>query len=142
MKLILSLLLIAGLGAAGVAGGLALAPDHEAAAPDPLPEPEILSLPREFVVPLVRDGRVHGHVVMTIGLETGAIAREDLLVREPLLRDRLLEAMLRHGATGGFDGRFTDVLEMNRLRLALREAVRQAAPDVDVLILSINRRDL
>ena len=150
MRLLIAapLLLVVVGGAA--AAGLVLAPDHgdgdahaQAAPPEPLDQPDYMPFSKEFIVPLVRDGRVRSHVVVNLALESTVLPREEMLRREPALRDRMMEALFRHTATGGFDGAFTDALAMNRLRIALNEAVvpvlRPAG--ATVLITSVDRRD-
>ena len=152
MKTLLALPLVLVAAAAGGGAGLFLAPGHEGEAqatvhsevpPEALAEPDYMPFSKEFIVPLVSDGRVRAHVVLTLGLESTLLPREEMLRREPALRDRLMEAVFRHAATGGFDAMFTDALPMNRLRLALNEAVvpvlRPAS--ATVLITSVDRRD-
>lgn len=151
MRLLLALPIVLVAVAGGGAAGLMLAPGDgahgegaaEAAPPEPLAAPDYMPFAKEFIVPLVSEGRVRAHVVLNLGLESTLLPRDEMLRREPALRDRLMEALFRHTATGGFDGSFTDALPMNRLRLALNEAVvpvlRPAS--ATVLITSVDRRD-
>lgn len=151
MRLVLALPIVLLAVAGGGAAGLVLAPDdggeadahREAAAPEPLAQPDNMPFTREFIVPLVSEGRVRAHVVLNLGLESAVLTREEMLRREPVLRDRLMEALFRHTATGGFDGSFTDALAMNRLRLGLNESIvpvlRPAG--ATVLITSVDRQD-
>ena len=134
--------------------GLVLAPDHgteagseashgDAAGHGEPSAPDYMPFSREFVIPLVSDGRVRAHVVLNLALQSTLLTRDDMLFQEPALRDRLMEAVFRHAATGGFDGMFTDALPMNRLRLALNEAVVPVVrpATATVLITSVDRRD-
>ncbi|UWQ21831.1 flagellar basal body-associated FliL family protein [Jannaschia sp. W003] len=147
MKAVLGIVAILLFAAGGGAAAVFLRPPPEAAAapppPEPLPEPDLVNLTREFIVPIVDDGRVRGHVVLNLALQSETLPSEVLLRREAVLRDRLLEALFRHAGLGGFDGRFTDALPMNRLRLALNEAIRAALhPDAaTVLVTAIDRRE-
>lgn len=132
--------------AGGGAAGLFLSPGGGAAhdAPEELEAPATLAFDNDLIVPLVSEGQVVGHIVVSLALESHTLTREAMREREVVYRDRLLEALLRHGAIGGFTDAFTDTLAMNRLRLALNEALRPALPpgaDATALITSINRRD-
>lgn len=147
MRIVLGLMVVLLFAGLGGGAGVFLRPSGEqpteVAPPEPLPEPQFVSFPREFIVPLVTDGRVRAHVVLTLGLHSDTIPREGLLGHEPLLRDRLLEALFRHATMGGFDDSFTDAMQMNRLRTALNEAASAALhpDDVSILVTSIDRRD-
>lgn len=148
MKLLIAIPLVLAAAAGGGAAGLMLAPgggeDHAAAPPEELVEPATLPFKRDFIVPLVSSRRVRAHVVLGLALESHTMTREAMLPREPLYRDRLVEALLRHAAVGGFDDDFTAPLAMNRLRIGLNEALRPVLPpgsDATVLIVSLDRRD-
>ncbi|KIT14295.1 hypothetical protein [Jannaschia aquimarina] len=137
------LVLLAAIGGAGAAYVTRAPSSDHAEPPEPLPQTEYVALRRELIIPIVVDGRVRAHVVMGLGVHSETLPTEEILRREPILRDRLLEASFLHAAAGGFDGRFTEVLRMNRLRVALGEAASAAlAPhDAQILIQSIDRRD-
>ena len=147
MKLLIALPIVLVAVAGGGAAGLLLAPspgDHAAPEPEILAEPAVLPFQREFIVPLLAGGRVRAHLVLGLALESHTLTREAMLPREPVFRDRLVEALLRHAAVGGFDGDFTEPLAMNRLRIALNEALRPALPpgtDATALLESVDRRD-
>jgi hypothetical protein len=147
MRIVILLLpVLALLGGAGAAW--LLRPQDAAlaeAAPAPPPEgpSQLLTLREMFVVPVLRDGRSWGHVVLELGVESPRLTNEDILRREPLLRDGLNEALFVHASLGGFDGTFTAIEPLNRLRLRLNEVVtaRLGDPDARVLITSIVRQD-
>ncbi|WP_308915867.1 flagellar basal body-associated protein FliL [Jannaschia sp. LMIT008] len=155
MKAVLALTMVLGAVAGGGVAGAMLSPGHpapeaeaEAEAPaaeeaEALSEAVEIPLIREFIVPLIIDGRVRSHVVLTLGLSSKTLPQEAAYDREPVLRDKLMEALFRHASAGGFDGRFTETLPMNRLRLALNEAAQATyeGHDLTVLITSIDRRD-
>lgn len=95
-----------------------------------------------FVVPILRDGLVWSHVVLTLGISSGSVSREDILLREPLLRDAFMETLFVHGSLGGFDGDFTEPLAMNRLRRRLDDAAirKLGDPSARALIVSMARQ--
>lgn len=159
------LMCLAGL-AAGIAAGLSLAPlaDTEPTAEEAAPGtddgagPEdaarteaagsgaagFVRLNNQFVVPVVRDGRVRSIVVLSLSLEmTGPNANALVFAREPRLRDAFLQVMFAHANSGGFDGRFTSTAALAPLRQGLREAARATlgATVSDVLIIDIARQD-
>ena len=98
----------------------------------------------QFVVPVVRDGRVSSLVVMSITLEVTNGVRADIYAREPRIRDALLAVLFDHSNSGGFDGVFTESFTLKTLRVALREAARSMiGEDIkDVLVMDIVRQDV
>ncbi|UWQ18434.1 flagellar basal body-associated protein FliL [Jannaschia sp. M317] len=122
---------------------LAAAAAAEVAAPPDLSAPEIVSMRDLFVVPVLRDGRVWSHVVLTLGVESHTVSRDEVLAREPLLRDGLNETLFLHASLGGFDGDFTAAASMNRLRARLDGVVtkRLDDPAARVLIISMARQN-
>ena len=150
MRIVLGILVILILTGAGATAGFFLKPSNqelvktEPIEPEPLPEPEFATLSREFVVPMIANGRVRGHVVMTLGLYSETVPRDQLLRLEPLFRDRILEVLFRHASAGCFDAQFTSASNINRLRLILNEAASSVVfpSEATVLVTSIDRRDL
>ncbi|SES41126.1 hypothetical protein SAMN04490244_11820 [Tranquillimonas rosea] len=157
-KLLPVLLALGGLGA-GIGAGVALkpapaeeemtetcAPTEDVAAATP-PEPEetdsdFAKMTNDFLVPVIREGRVAAMVVMGLSLEIEPGKSDEVMNREPKLRDRFLRVMLDHANSGGFDGAFTSNGAIERLHRALAESARTADPAIrDVLILDINRQD-
>lgn len=144
----LAIVLVATLGG-GVAGHALRppAPEGAAEAPDG-PEPSrpaedaIVSFRDGFVVPVLRDGHVWGHVVLSLGAQADHTTREDILLREPLLRDSLNQALFLHSNLGGFDGDFTAPQVMERLRERLDGALAAELADetARVLIVSMARQ--
>lgn len=151
--------------AAGVGAGIALRPDPAALADsaDPAahgesagPAPkaaapggaaggdDYLELDRQFVVPVLSEGRVGSMVVMSLTLALRPGLREAALDRAPRLHDRFLRVMLDHANSGGFDGTFTANGAMDRLEGALLEAGRAelGAGLTDILVLDLNRQDV
>lgn len=160
-KILPILLLIIGL-AAGGGAGFVLRPDP----PEPTepevtesPEPpqetgdvpfdqnanfEYVKLNNQFVVPVVRNGRVAALVVLSITLEVTNGVRADIYAVEPRIRDALLAVLFDHSNSGGFDGVFTESFTLRTLRVALREAARSlVGEDIkDVLVMDIVRQDV
>lgn len=156
-RLLPVLLAVLGL-AGGVGAGLMLRPDPEPAAAEgeeaapeaaaeaagaPPGDREFLRLGSQFVVPVMRGGRVSALVVLTLGLEIAPGSRDAVLALEPRLRDGFLQVLFDHANAGGFDGVFTSAASLRALRRALLETARKAAgPAVsDVLIGDLVRQD-
>lgn len=95
-----------------------------------------------FIVPVLRDGQVWSHVILSLGVEADGSDQETVLLREPVLRDALTEALFLHGNLGGFDGDFTEAGAMARLRSRLDSVVsaRLGDPTARVLIASLARQ--
>ena len=159
-KLIPVLLVVIGAGG-GVGAGLALRPappmveaeEPDSAMPaDPKGEEkpqgtevlhEYAKLTNQFVVPIVKNGRVASLVALSLSLEVTPGLTERVFELEPKLRDGFLQVMFDHANAGGFDGSFTDGANLVLLRQALREtATRIFGKDAtDVLIVDIVRQD-
>ena len=82
-------------------------------------------------------------MVLTLGVESRAVSRDEILQREPLLRDGMNEALFLHASLGGFDGDFTAAVTMNRLRTRLNEVVTDLLSDQEAraLIISLARQN-
>ncbi len=103
---------------------------------DPEQSSEFAKIPKQFVIPIVKNERVRALVVMSITLEVETGSTDQIFEREPKLRDGFLRVMFEHANTGGFDGAFTTGESMRDLRGALKEAARRSAGEIvqDVLI--------
>ncbi len=162
-KVLPILLALIGLGA-GVAAGLVLrpAPDQSLAAHGSSSEdsqhsegdahkasepqegaPEYVKMNNQFVVPVVKDGRVASMIVLSLSLEVAAGNTEAVYQREPKLRDAFLRVLFDHANVGGFSGSFTDGANLLVLRTNLKEAAALVLGPVvsDVLITDIARQD-
>ncbi len=102
-----------------------------------------VKLNNQFVVPVVKSGKVAALVVMSISLEVTEGGNEAVFAVEPKLRDSFLQVLFDHANAGGFDGAFTASNKMLILRDSLKEtAVRILGSTVrDVLITDIVRQD-
>lgn len=116
------------------------------AAPDPdTPDEgrEYVKMNNQFVVPVMRDGRVAALVVLSLSVEVTLGQREAVYAKEPKLRDAFLQVLFDHANAGGFEGAFTNSNTLDRLRNALTEAAGKVMRGVvfDVLIVDIARQD-
>lgn len=120
-------------------------PAETAPAPPPAPgEPtEFAPIGNQFVVPVLREGRVRALVVVSITLEVAEGSTGEVFSIEPRLRDAFLQVLFDHANAGGFDDRFTQADRMSLLRQALREAAgRMLGPVLrNVLIVDIVRQE-
>lgn len=97
---------------------------------------EYVKLPKQFVVPLIKKDRVAALVVMSISLEVVEGASEEVLGRQPKLRDAFLQVLFAHSNSGGFDGAFTTGQSMRDLRGSLLEvAERIVGPNVHSVLI-------
>jgi flagellar basal body-associated protein FliL len=110
---------------------------------DPANASEYIPLERQFIVPVVSADKVASLVVVTLSIEVAPGHVEDVMSREPKVRDALLRTLFEHAYTGGFHGDFTAAHVMRELRKNLVTAVRKiAGPEVrDVLVTDIMRQD-
>lgn len=165
-KLLPFLLIFCGIIAGGIAGFFlrpapgaqtATLPDGEAHAADTparssgaygdadIEVADFVKLNNQFVIPVVKDGRVSSLVVMSLSLEVGDGGREQVYSLEPKIRDALLTVLFEHANAGGFDGNFTASRNMDALRRALTQASNQVmASDIvaNVLVVGIVRQDV
>ncbi|MFD2172965.1 flagellar basal body-associated FliL family protein [Rhodobacter lacus] len=108
-----------------------------------LPTTEFVKLNNQFVVPVVRGGKVASLVVLSLSIEVTLGGTEKVYAAEPKIRDTLLQVLFDHANAGGFDGAFTDTATMAELRRTMLEAVRTILGDMalTVLISDIARQD-
>ncbi|MGC3938131.1 flagellar basal body-associated FliL family protein [Roseobacter sp. EG26] len=122
------------------------ADEHEQAASDELATDgmEYVRLPNQFVIPLVDKERVSALVVMTLSLEVTQGYAEEVLEKEPKLRDEILRVLFDHATVGGFNGEFANTDNLDVVRRNLRKVVQNVlGPEIghDVLIFEIARQD-
>ncbi|SOC06808.1 flagellar basal body-associated FliL family protein [Rhodobacter maris] len=104
---------------------------------------EFVKLNNQFVVPVVRGGKVASLVVLSLSIEVTLGSTEKVYAAEPKIRDTLLQVLFDHANAGGFDGAFTDTATMAELRRTMLEAVRTILGDMalSVLVSDIARQD-
>lgn len=126
----------------------ATAPAHETAAEkpaevDPALAPEYTKLSNQFIVPVVRKGKVVAMVILSLSLEVAKDSTTEVYNVEPKLRDKFLQVMFDHANAGGFSGAYTDGSNLVLLRSALLEAAKTVLGEkvTNVLITDIVRQD-
>lgn len=110
---------------------------------DPKDKSEFVKLERQFIVPVMADQKVAAMAVVGLSVEVAPGHVEDVLSREPRVRDALLRVLFDHAYSGGFNGDFTAEYVLRDLRRNLLAATRKVAgPNVrDVLVEEIMRQD-
>ncbi|HBQ37149.1 MAG TPA: flagellar basal body-associated protein FliL, partial [Rhodobacteraceae bacterium] len=106
--------------------------------------PEYVKMNNQFVIPVVKQGKMAALVVLSISIEVIAGGKEATFQREPKLRDAFNQVLFEHANAGGFDGVFTSSNKMIILRDSLYEIARKVAGPVvkDILIAEIVRQDV
>lgn len=106
--------------------------------------PEYVKMNNQFVIPVVKHGRVASMVVLSLSLEVAPGNTEAVYQREPKLRDSFLQVLFDHANIGGFSGSFTDGSNLVVLRNTLKEAAALVMGGVvtNVLITDIARQDV
>ena len=148
------ILSLAGLGL-GAGVGFVLhtpdAPDPELVAqaleqeePDQETGADFVKLNNQFVVPVVKEGRVTALVVTSLQLQVTTGTTDAVYEIEPRIRDLFLQVLFDHANAGGFDGNFTEIGQRKILRRNLLEAGRQELGDdlQDVLFQNLDRQDV
>lgn len=105
---------------------------------------EFVRLSNQFIVPVLEGGRVDSLVVLSLSAEVPTGGRDAVFAGEPKLRDGLLQALFDHANAGGFQGEFTDTMQMNVLRRNLLEVAQKILGRQhikNVLIIEILRQD-
>ncbi|MCA8928684.1 MAG: flagellar basal body-associated FliL family protein [Alphaproteobacteria bacterium] len=91
----------------------------------------------QFVVPLQSDRRVTALVVANLQLEVTEGASEEVLLREPRLRDLFLKILFEMAAEGAFDGDMFAPMVQKELRGRLLAAARNLlGPEVNAVLIS------
>lgn len=118
------------------------APDAPSAADDAAAV-EYVKLNNQFIIPVVQNARVEALVILSLSLEVKTGTTERVYSVEPKLRDSFLQVLFEHANAGGFNGAFTESINISALRRALLEAAQKTLQkDVtDVLISDMVRQD-
>lgn len=99
---------------------------------------------REFVVPLMRNGRVKSLVIININLEADASISDELFAMEPKLRDNIMSTLIALSNDGVTLEEMTDVSSYETIRtmilLNLEKVVSSGIQNV--LILDMAKQDL
>jgi len=123
---------------------LAYAAELPAVHYDPEAVFEYVKLPKQFVVPIIKNDRVAALVVLSISLEVTEGTSANALARTPKLRDSFLQVLFAHANSGGFDGAFTAGQSMQDLRGSLSVMAKRILGDMmhDVLIEEIVKQTM
>lgn len=102
-----------------------------------------VDMERQFIIPLVAEGRVDALMVMTLAIEVDSAAYEEVALKKPKLRDAMLKSLFDHAYSGGFNGDFTAEYVMRDLRRSLIAASRRVAgePVRNVLVTDIIKQE-
>lgn len=94
---------------------------------------------RQFVVPIVQNGRPRSMVILDINIEIDTALEQSIYTQEPRLRDALLTRMLMLASAGTLPQVLEDDVKMEAAKAALLETSRSVIGDaaVNVLILDI-----
>lgn len=105
---------------------------------------EFVKLNNQFIVPVLRDGKINSLVVLSLSVETPAGQSEFIYAQEPRLRDAFLQVLFDYANSGGFDGEFTNGNNMNTLRDELLMSGKKLLGEdiISLLITDIGRQDM
>ncbi|WP_270725510.1 flagellar basal body-associated protein FliL [Shimia sp. Alg240-R146] len=105
---------------------------------------DYMKLSDQFIVPVVKDGKMRSLVLVSLALETQPGVQEKIINNEPRLRGALLQVMFDYANVGGFDGAFTNSSRLMKLRRNFFEVAQSIFGDdiTDVIVVEITRQDL
>lgn len=112
-------------------------PDNSAAAPT------YMKFNRQFVVPVMKSGRIESLVLLNLNLELGPSAPSNAYTLEPKLRDSIMRELLVLSHAGVFSYDLTSAETYDKLRAALLLASENVITEgvENVLILDLARQD-
>lgn len=101
-----------------------------------------LKFKRQFVVPVVKSGKIESLVLLNLNLELSPSAPDDAHMMEPKLRDALMRSLLGLAHEGVFTGDLTNPDTYDHLQESLLEATESVLADgvKSVLILDLTRQ--
>jgi flagellar FliL protein len=108
-----------------------------------LKETRYLKFKRQFVIPVMKDQKVGGLVLMNFNLELNEDAGDEVFSEEPKLRDAYMRVLLQMSSEGAFDGDLVSPATYEQLRYNLITASTRIIDEgvEDVLILDIVKQD-
>lgn len=106
-------------------------------------ETRYLKFKRQFVIPVMKDQKVGGLVLMNFNLELNEDADDEVFSEEPKLRDAYMRVLLQMSSEGAFDGDLVSPATYEQLRYNLITASTRIIDEgvEDVLILDIVKQD-
>ncbi|MCI5047312.1 MAG: hypothetical protein MRY59_07405 [Aquisalinus sp.] len=97
---------------------------------------------RQFVVPVMENGRVKSLVILDLNLEMDQSEADGMFSMEPKFRDALMRELLALSNDGYFSGQLTDPERYDDIQKALLRAARTVKDEIiSVLILDIARQE-
>lgn len=99
---------------------------------------------REFVVPIIRDGRVSSLVILNLNLEADAAISQKLFEMEPKLRDNIMTTLITLSNDGTTFESMTDVANYESIRsLVLQNLQSVMSTGIrNVLIVDLAKQDI
>jgi len=106
-------------------------------------EVSYLKFKRQFVVPVMTQGKIDALVIMNLNLELNEDAPDNTYTLEPKLRDAITRELLALSNEGIFGENLTSAESYESLRRTVLSACRTIIPDgiKDILILDIARQE-
>lgn len=99
---------------------------------------------REFIVPLIDNGRVSSLVILNINLELDSAASQNLFSMEPALRDNIMTTLITLSNDGRTFESISSIENYESLRAMILMNLKKLAPTGinNVLILDMARQDI
>jgi hypothetical protein len=106
-------------------------------------ETRYLKFKRQFVIPVMKNQKVGGLVIMNFNLELNEDAGDQVFSQEPKLRDAYMRILLQMSSEGAFDGDLVSPATYEQLRYNLLTASSKIIDEgvEDLLILDIVKQD-
>ncbi len=102
-----------------------------------------LKFKRQFVVPVVKGGKIESLVLLNLNLEIDADSPENIHIFEPKLRDALMRELMALSHNGLFTGDLTNTETYDHIRDSLLSATKHVLESgvKNVLILDLSRQE-
>lgn len=99
---------------------------------------------REFVVPVLKDGKVASLIILNIQIEADESSSQDLFQKDPKLRDNIMTTLIELSGDGRTFVKLTDVQTYESLRAIMLDNLRSVVPNGlrNVLIVDVAKQDL
>lgn len=99
---------------------------------------------REFVVPIIRDGRVSSLVILNLNLEADASIERELFDMEPKLRDNIMTTLITLSNDGTTFESMTSVKNYESIRSLVLQNLGSVVKDgiTNVLIVDLAKQDI
>ena len=99
---------------------------------------------REFVVPIIRDGKVASLIILNINLEVDGSLTDELFSLEPKIRDNIMTTLIQLSNDGSTLVAISDVQNYESIRATLLMNLGKVVPSGirNVLIVDMGKQDL